>query len=148
MTLQRRVTLIDLASVIAAVVLCSLMLLSQSRQNAIDLAVRNALAYQSVREDAWENAVEDQLDKQYSDTAQRSLARYLFDRLAGENAILLAGSDTIYNCTSTDPALYLPLETREQQHSIVRQGGRQILITGSRAEIGRKTYHIYRIRHQ
>jgi len=90
MRLWLKVSLVSLIVATAAVSACSLIMLTGSGRSNLDLAVQNTLTDQQVRAASWSTAMDDQIDRQYSDTAKRSLARYLIGKFADENTILLA----------------------------------------------------------
>ena len=143
MKLWLKVSLLSLIMVTIAVSVCSLIMLIRSGQSNLDLAVQNTLTDQQVRAASWSTAMTSELDKQYSNTAERSLARYLIDKFADEKTILLAGNDTVYNCTAIEPATYLPITADTQQYIIAEIGGKSILIAGNRTTIENVEYRLY-----
>ncbi len=143
MKLWLKVSLLSLIMVTIAISVCSLIMLIRSGQSNLDLAVQNTLTDQQVRAASWSTAMSSELDKQYSNTARRSLARYLIDKFADEKTILLAGGDTVYNCTAIEPAAYLPITADTRQYIIAEIGGRSILIVGSRMNIENTDYLLY-----
>ncbi len=146
MRLWLKVSLVSLIVATAAVSACSLIMLTGSGRSNLDLAVQNTLTDQQVRAASWSTAMDDQVDRQYSDTAKRSLARYLIGKFADENTILLAGDDVIYNCTTIEPDRYLPISGTSQQYVIVEIDGSSILIAGSLETIEDTDYQLYAVR--
>ena len=143
MKLWLKVSLLSLIMVTVAVSVCSLIMLIRSGQSNLDLAVQNTLTNQQVRSASWSNAMSKQVDKQYSETAQRSLARYLIDKFADEKTILIADGDAVYNRTTIEPMRYLPITADTQQYIITEIDGSSILIAGSRMTIDSAEYRLY-----
>ena len=86
----------------------------------LDYAVQSAVSTHTANAVYFEKAMHDGAGEQLSAAAKRSLARYYVSSLADPNIILTAADDVVYNATSIDPALYLPLET---QGKAVRHNG-------------------------
>ena len=143
MKLWLKVSLLSLVMVTIAVSVCSLIMLVRSGRSNLDLAEQNTLTDQQVRSASWSNAMSNQIDKQYSETAQRSLARYLIDKFADEKTILIADGDAVYNCTTIEPMRYLPITADTQQYIITEIDGNSILIAGSRITIDSAEYRLY-----
>lgn len=143
MKLWLKVSLLSLVMVTIAVSVCSLIMLVRSGRSNLDLAVQNTLTDQQVRSASWSNAMSNQIDKQYSETAQRSLARYLIDKFADEKTILIADGDAVYNCTTIEPMQHLPITADTQQYVITEIDGSSILIAGSRMTIDNAEYRLY-----
>lgn len=146
MRLWLKVSLLSLILVSVAVSVCSLIMLVSSGRSNLDLAVQNTLTDQQVRAASWTTAMDDQIDQQYSATAKRSLARYLIDKFADENTILIAGDDVIYNCTAIEPDRYLPISGESRQYVIAEIDGGSILIAGSSETVGDTDYQLYVVR--
>jgi len=150
MKLWLKVSLIAIILVALATSVCSLIMLLHSGKSNLDLAINNTLSDQQVRAASWQNAMDNEIDDEYSATAQRSLARYLIDKFADENTVLICGDDFIYNCTYVNPLEYLPLDSqqpfdasREQQYTVQEIDGNSIMISGSRIQIKETTYLLY-----
>lgn len=143
MKLWLKVSLLSLIMVTIAISVCSLIMLIRSGRSNLDLAVQNTLTDQQVRAASWSTAMSSELDKQYSGTAERSLARYLIDKFADEKTILIADGDVVYNCTAIEPAAYLPVTAETQQYVVAEIGGGSILIAGSRIVIENTDYRLY-----
>ena len=143
MKLWLKVSLLSLIMVTLSISVCSLIMLIRSGRSNLDLAVRNTLTDQQVRAASWSTAMESELDRQYSATAARSLARYLIDKFADENTILLSGTDTIYNCTAIEPAGHLPVTADTQQYVVTELADRSVLIAGSRMRVQDTDYLLY-----
>lgn len=135
MRLWLKVSVLPLILTTVAVSACSLIMLIRSGQSNLNLAVRYTLTDQQVRSASWATAMSGQTDKQYGATAERSLARYLIDKFADGNTILIAGNDVVYNCTTIEPTQYLPLSGSSQQYVVAEIGDRSILLAGSRVTI-------------
>src|SRR5699024_3947575 len=111
-----------------------LILIGAGKSN-LNYAVQSAVSTHTANAVYFEKAMQDGADENISATTKRSLARYYVSSLADPNIILTAGDDVIYNTTPTDPALYLPLETKEKQYIITDIDEKSMLIVGSRISV-------------
>lgn len=143
MKLWLKVSLCAVLIVTLATTACSLMLLLRSGQSNLDLAVENALTDQQVRAASFQGAMLNQLDGGYSDTAQRSLARYLIGQFGDSGTALLCAEDVIYNATAISPEEYLPIDGDKRQYIIEDIGGRTVLIAGSAVTAREARYRLY-----
>ena len=148
MKLWLKISVIAIIMVTLATSVCSLIMLLRSGQSNLELAVNNALTEQQMRAASWSTAMENAIgtDTEYSTTAQRSLARYLIDKFADENTILITNNDYVYNATSIDPKEFLPVEGEVRQYIIQDMGGGSILIAGSNLQINDTPYTLYVIK--
>jgi signal transduction histidine kinase len=146
MKLWLKISLIAIILVTLATGICSLVMLLRSGRSHLDLTVQNTLMDQQVRTASWSTAMENEIDTGYSAVAHRSLARYLIDKFADENTILVSGDDFIYNATNIDPQEFLPIQGENQQYVIVDIGGGTVLIAGSRLQIDETPYALYVIK--
>jgi len=146
MKLWLKISLIALIMVTLATGLCSLIMLLRAGQNSLDTVVEGALTTQELRAASWSDAMRSELNGGgYGMVAKRSLAKYLIDKFADPNTILISNDDFIYNTTNLDPQGYLPLDADTQQYIIQDIGGASILIVGSRMEIDDTLYQLYTV---
>jgi two-component system phosphate regulon sensor histidine kinase PhoR len=143
MKLWLKISLISIILVTLATGICSLIMLLRSGDSNLELAVSSALTDQQMRAQAWSSVMESETDGQSSAVARRSLARYLIDRFADANTILISGSDFIYNPTPIDPREFLPVEGDGQQYIIQDMDGASVLIAGSNLQINQTPYILY-----
>ena len=143
MKIWLKISLIAIVMVTLATGICSLIMLLRSGSSNLELAVQNVLTDQQLRAASWSAAMENEIDAGYSATAQRSLARYLIDKFADENTMLVSNGDFIYNATNIDPQHYLPLGGESLQYVIQDMGGLSIMIAGSRLQIRDTLYQLY-----
>ncbi len=146
MKLWLKISLIAIIMVTLATGVCSLIILLRSGRSNLELAIENTLTDQQMRVVAWSEAMKGGLDNGYSAIAQRSLAKYLIERVADSNTILVSVDDFIYNATNIDPREYLPAKGGAQRYIIQDIGGSTILIAGSDLQINDTPYTIYVIR--
>ena len=118
MKLWRKVSLVSVIMVTAALSVLSLLLLTGAGKRNLDYAVQSAVSTHTANAVYFEKAMHDGAGEQISAAAKRSLARYYVSSLADPNIILTAADDVVYNATSIDPALYLPLETQGKRYII------------------------------
>lgn len=145
MKLWRKVSLVSVIMVTAALSVLSLLLLTGAGKRNLDYAVQSAVSTHTANAVYFEKAMHDGAGEQISAAAKRSLARYYVSSLADPNIILTAADDVVYNATSIDPALYLPLETRGKRYVITDIGENTMLIVGDRLSVRGTDYSFYRI---
>lgn len=145
MKLWRKVSLVSVIMVTAALSVLSLLLLTSAGKRNLDYAVQSAVSTHTANAVYFEKAMHDGAGEQISAAAKRSLARYYVSSLADPNIILTAADDVVYNATSIDPALYLPLETQGKRYVITDIGENTMLIVGDRLSVRGTDYSFYRI---
>lgn len=146
MKLWLKISLIALIMVTLATGLCSLIMLLRAGQNSLNTVVEGALTTQELRAASWSDAMRSELNSGgYGMVAKRSLAKYLIDKFADSNTILISNDDFIYNTTNLDPEEYLPLDADTQQYIVQDIGGASILIVGSCMEIDDTLYQLYTV---
>lgn len=148
MKLWLKVSLIAIILVTLATSVCSLVMLLHSGKSNLDLAIQNTLSDQKVRAASWQNAMDNEINDEYSDTARRSLARYLIDKFTDEKTILIFDNDFIYNCTYVDPLKFLPLSNQnnsanQQEYIVAEIESKSIMIAGSRIQVKETVYLLY-----
>ena len=145
MKLWLKVSLVSVIMVTAALSILNLLILVGAGKSNLDYAIQSAVSTHAANAVYFEQAMQDGADENISATTKRSLARYYVSSLADPNIILTAADDVIYNTTSLDPALYLPLEAREKQYLVTDIDGKSMLIVGSRISVRGALYSFYRI---
>ncbi len=143
MKLWLKISLIAIIMVTLATIICSMIMLLRSGESNLKLEIQNILTDQRMRAEAWSSVMENEIDGQYSEVTLRSLARYLIDKFADENTILMSGNDFIYNATKINPKDFLSVEGDARQYVIKDLDGASILITGSNLQISQTTYALY-----
>lgn len=145
MKLWRKVSLVSVIMVTAALSVLSLLLLTGAGKRNLDYAVQSAVSTHTANAVYFEKAMQGGAGEQIGAAAKRSLARYYVSSLADPNIILTAADDVVYNATSIDPALYLPLETQGKRYVITDIGENTMLIVGDRLSVRGTDYSFYRI---
>lgn len=145
MKLWLKVSLVSIIMVTAALSILSLLILIGAGKSNLDYAIQSAVSTHAANAVYFEKAMQASADETISATTKRSLARYYASSLADPNIVLTAADDVIYNTTSIDPALYLPLETQEKQYVITDIGEKSMLIVGSQISVRGVDYSFYRI---
>lgn len=145
MKLWRKVSLVSVIMVTAALSVLSLLLLTGAGKSNLDYAVQSAVSTHTANAVYFEKAMQGGAGEQIGAAAKRSLARYYVSSLADPNIILTAADDVVYNATSIDPALYLPLETQGKRYVITDIGENTMLIVGDRLSVRGADYSFYRI---
>lgn len=145
MKLWRKVSLVSVIMVTAALSVLSLLLLTGAGKSNLDYAVQSAVSTHTANAVYFEKAMQGGAGEQIGAAAKRSLARYYVSSLADPNIILTAADDVVYNATSIDPALYLPLETQGKRYIITDIDEKTMLIVGDRLSVRGTDYSFYRI---
>lgn len=145
MKLWLKVSVVSIIMVTAALSILSLLILIGAGKSNLDYAIQSAVSTHAANAVYFEKAMQASADETISATTKRSLARYYASSLADPNIVLTAADDVIYNTTSIDPALYLPLETQEKQYVITDIGEKSMLIVGSQISVRGVDYSFYRI---
>lgn len=145
MKLWRKVSLVSVIMVTAALSVLSLLLLTGAGKRNLDYAVQSAVSTHTANAVYFEKAMQGGAGEQIGAAAKRSLARYYVSSLADPNIILTAADDVVYNATSIDPALYLPLETQGKRYIITDIDEKTMLIVGDRLSVRGTDYSFYRI---
>lgn len=145
MKLWRKVSLVSVIMVTAALSILSLLILIGAGKSNLDYAIQSAVSTHAANAVYFEKAMQASADDAISATTKRSLARYYASSLADPNIVLTAADDVIYNTTTIDPALYLPLETQEMQYVITDIGEKSMLIVGNRISVRGVDYSFYRM---
>ena len=145
MKLWLKVSLVSIIMVTAALSILSLLILIGAGKSNLDYAIQSAVSTHAANAVYFEKAMQASADETISATTKRSLARYYASSLADPNIMLTAADDVIYNTTTIDPALYLPLETQEKQYVITDIGEKSMLIVGNRISVRGVDYSFYRI---
>lgn len=145
MKLWRKVSLVSVIMVTAALSVLNLLLLTGAGKSNLDYAVQSAVSTHTANAVYFEKAMQGGAGEQIGAAAKRSLARYYVSSLADPNIILTAADDVVYNATSIDPALYLPLETQGKRYIITDIDEKTMLIVGDRLSVRGTDYSFYRI---
>lgn len=145
MKLWLKVSLVSVIMVTAALSILSLLILIGAGKSNLDYAIQSAVSTHAANAVYFEKAMQASADDTISATTKRSLARYYASSLADPNIMLTAADDVIYNTTTIDPALYLPLETQEKQYVITDIGEKSMLIVGNRISVRGVDYSFYRM---
>lgn len=145
MKLWLKVSVVSIIMVTAALSILSLLILIGAGKSNLDYAIQSAVSTHAANAVYFEKAMQASADETISATTKRSLARYYASSLADPNIMLTAADDVIYNTTTIDPALYLPLETQEKQYVITDIGEKSMLIVGNRISVRGVDYSFYRI---
>lgn len=145
MKLWLKVSVVSIIMVTAALSILSLLILIGAGKSNLDYAIQSAVSTHAANAVYFEKAMQASADETISATTKRSLARYYASSLADPNIVLTAADDVIYNTTTIDPALYLPLETQEKQYVITDIGEKSMLILGNRISVRGVDYSFYRM---
>jgi signal transduction histidine kinase len=150
MKLWLKISLITVIIIALASVFCTVDMAVRSGRSHLDLAVQYTLADRQTRVSSWSTLMESMMEHgmtgEYSTSAERSLARYLIDKFASENTILISGDDFIYNSTQFNPKEFLAADSDAGQYVIRDAYNKSLLIVGSTLNIGETIYDFYIIK--
>ena len=99
MKIRLRLALVSIALIALSLSICGLLLLNATAKSSVSAAEENALIELSLLETSYQNALRDASDSTLSETAQRSLALYLFrQNLSTDSQFILArNGETLFN---------------------------------------------------
>lgn len=145
MKLWLKIALLSTIMVIAAVGICSLVMLISAGQNSIQMAVNHAIDSLRITTVSWSTAMKAELDGSYTPAAKRSFARHLIDNFGGKNVVLISEEDVIYNRTPYDPQITLKLEGHDARYMIADRDGKTLMTAGFAVSDGEQDYAVYSI---
>jgi len=97
--IRLRLALVSILLIAASLAVCGTLLLNASAKSSVDAAEDGALTELSLLRTSYQNVLQDVSDSTLSETAQRSLALYLFRQYISINSqfILVRNGETLYN---------------------------------------------------
>jgi signal transduction histidine kinase len=99
MKIRLRLALVSIALIALSLSVCGTLLLNAAAKSGVSSAEENALAELSMLETSYQSVLRDASDATLSETAQRSLALYLFRQYlsAGSQFVLIRNGETLFN---------------------------------------------------
>lgn len=144
MQIRLKISLLAIIMVVIATGTCSLIMLIRSGESNLELAVNNALTDQQLRLASFQEAMEQNLNGDFSPLSQRSLARYYIDKFGSNSTVLVSENDVIFNRTGTDPRDMLPLSGNDVQQYIIKEmEDKTVLFAGIGFELNNTAYSLY-----
>ncbi len=143
MKLWLKVSLLAIIALSFSMSICSVLMLIHAGRSNLDLAIQNTLSNHRVRAASWMNAMENEMDSDYSPVAERSLARYLIGKFSDRGTVLTSGEDYIFSGSVIDPRAYLPSPGIAQQYIIAEIDGKSYIIVGTDVPVSESHYQIY-----
>ena len=132
MKLWKKITLLCSLVLVLVVGACSVLLLTQAKDNILDLTYANAQQKQQALVRSFRNMLLYYHEEKDGQAATFALMKYCFQQFADRESVLLYQGETLYSAVSIDPELYLTLdETNTPQRFAGKINGSQLLIVGS-----------------
>jgi len=99
MKIRLRLALVSIALIALSLSVCGTLLLNAMAKSSVSAAEENALSELSLLETSYQNALRDASDSTLSETAQRSLALYLFRQYLSTDSqfVLTRNGETLFN---------------------------------------------------
>lgn len=136
MKLWKKVSLLCSLVLVLVVGACTVLLITQARDEILNLTYQNAEQKQQTLVRSFNNMLQYYHEEQDSEAATRSLMKYCFTQYADSEAALMLNGETLYSSLSLDPSEYLTQgEGDTPQRYSGEISGRQLLIVGSNARV-------------
>lgn len=136
MKLWKKVSLLCSLVLVLVVGACTVLLITQARDEILHLTYQNAEQKQQALVRSFNNMLLYYHEEQDSEAATRSLMKYCFTQYADSEAVLMRSGETIYSSLSLDPSEYLmPEGSDTPQRYTGTVNGRQLLIVGGDARL-------------
>lgn len=147
MKLWLKISLICIVVLIVIIVICCAALLSQAKNDILQVTVDNVQSKQSNLQFSFSNMANyygrDDLDT----VTKESLIKYCFSNFADRESVLVSGGETLYSRMEIQPEVLLPLgDTVEQKYLLDEDNGKNILIVGNKISILGEEYYVYVVR--
>lgn len=143
MKLWQKISLVCICVLIGIVTVCCTLLLLQSKNNILNLTVKQAAEKQRTLETSFSQMFSYYGDKNDSPVTEYSLAVYCFSQFADNTSVFIMDGETVYSNINLLPETILPVTGHEQQTYLGETDGRHILIVGSSTVANDKEAMIY-----
>ncbi|MEA5047069.1 MAG: ATP-binding protein [Eubacteriales bacterium] len=145
MKIRQRLALISILLIAVSLAVCGTLLLGASAKSSIGAAEEGALTELNLLRTSYQSVLQDVSDPTLSETAQRSLALYLFRQYISINSqfILIRNGETLYN--NSDYAVD-QLLNGETEKTIDRDGKKLFLAAAQEDEYQSGSYQIFLVR--
>ena len=132
MKLWKKITLLCSLVLILVTSVCTIILVSQTKNRILNLTYSNAEQKQQALIRSFKNMLLYYHDEQDSEAVSNSLIKYCFTQYADSGAVLIFRGETLYSGVNIDPGSYLsPSGAASPQRYTGEVNGRQLLIVGS-----------------
>ncbi len=143
MKLWQKISLVCICVLIGIVTVCCTLLLLQSKNNILNLTVKQAAEKQRTLETSFSQMFSYYGDEDDSPVMEYSLAVYCFSQFADNTSVFIMDGETVYSNINLLPETILPVTGHEQQTYLGETDGRHILIVGSSTVANDKEAMIY-----
>ena len=146
MKLSDRITILC-SSVLAAVILSvTVALLLFAKSTILSLSMEQVQRKQQTLCTSFSEMANYYAANSDSDAVHASLVRYCFTRFADQTSVLMQDGEAVVSSVTIDPSAYVQTngdDSDEAGPAAVTVQGRRLLIAGSRAAVGGKSYDVY-----
>jgi len=147
MKLWQKISLTGVAILLAVVSVCSILLLTQAKENMIRLTTEQVQSQQKNLTTSFTEMVQYYLNDESSPVVKQSGIHYCFRRFADESSVLIGPVETMYSMVNIEPETILPIENDYEQKTLLYEtGGRRILIVGSAQQLLEERYLVYTVK--
>ncbi|MDL2258964.1 HAMP domain-containing histidine kinase [Eubacteriales bacterium OttesenSCG-928-K08] len=143
MKLWKKLSLVCSGILILIVLVCSILLLAQSKNSILEITYEQARNKQKSLASSFSEMAGYYSDESDLATTQYALVKYCFLRFADSSSVLMKDGELIYSEVSILPTDYLPVDTYEQQQYTGEIGGRNMLMIGSQVTVKSTPYLVY-----
>lgn len=143
MKLWQKISLVCICVLIGIVTFCCTLLLLQSKNNILNLTVKQAAEKQRTLETSFSQMFSYYGDEDDSPVTEYSLAVYCFSQFADNASVFIMDGETVYSNISLRPEAILPVTGHERQIHLGETDGRHILIVGSGTVVSDRDAVIY-----
>ncbi len=145
MKLWLKISLICIIVLVSVVVICCATLLSQAKNDILQVTTQNAQTKQNNLQASFGGMVNYYASDDLNVVAKSSLLKYCFSHYADQESVLVFGSETIYSRVDLQPEILLPLDQNEQQYLLYNKDGVDILIVGNTITLLGDKYSVYTV---
>jgi signal transduction histidine kinase len=147
MKLWQKISIISIAVLLAVVATCSALLLSQAKDNMIQLATQQAQTEQQNLSMSFSDMAYYYLKSENNPLVKQSGINYCFTRFANDSSVLVGEDGAIYSMVSIEPEQILPIDQDYEQSMLLKKiDGRNILIVGSGITLLDDRYIVYTVK--
>jgi len=145
MKIRLRLALLSIALIAVSLAVCGTLLLNAAAKNSIQAAEDGARTELNLLGTSYQNVLQDVYDTTLSDTAQRSLALYLFRQYISINSqfLLIRNGETLYSNTDYAADQLLNGETEK---TVELDGKKLFVTTEQEVRLPSGTYQIFLVR--
>jgi signal transduction histidine kinase len=143
MKLWLKISIANIAVLLAVVAICGALLLFETQENILALTTEQTQSEQRKLAASFSEMARYFLDADSEPIVRNSAIDYCFRRFADESSVLIGENGVIYSMVSVEPEKLLIADTYEQRELLTRAGSRHVLIVGSGLNLFGEDYSVY-----